>query len=108
MTGTQTPLQAVQAELAAAMYPWPDDVMDDLTPQAGLVVLRQTAMQCLRMVTDAAGSLAADGNEEQPTISEVLNGVAAAVAGATHALVALGVLPAEAEQALEVGHDNVL
>ena len=98
-----TALEQAQAELSDAMVPMPADYMDDLTPQAGLLLGFELAKFCLTMVTDAAASLGVPDGEEQPTISEVLNGVSAMVAGACHALVALGVLPQAAEDALEVG-----
>lgn len=97
------PLVAVQDELAAAMVPWPDDYLQQLSPQAALLVLRQMAMACLTVVTGAAVSLDEDPDGEAGVIAEALNGVSAALAGATHALVALEVLPAEAEQALAEG-----
>ena len=120
-----TPLETAQAELAESKTPFPDLFMFDYTPQAGLLFGRQVAMCLLKMVTDAAASLtyaspevlavdAADDNavmgaldsardEEQPVVSEILNGVAMAVAGLTHSLVAIGLLPAEAEEALSNG-----
>lgn len=100
-----TPLEMAQAELSDAMVPWPDDYLDDLTPPAAFLVLRQAALVCLKVATGAAASLVDEGSETQPVADEVLNGIAAAVAGSTHALVALGVLPQEAEVALE-GNDN--
>jgi hypothetical protein len=57
-------------------------------------------MCLLTMVTDAAASLGSDGEDSVTTLHEVLNGVASMVAGATHALVAIEVLPKEAEEAL--------
>ena len=98
-----SPLETVQAELAKLHFPWPADFLPDATPQAALEYARQLASVLLGMVTDAAASLAGPADEEQPTVSEVLNGVAMMVAGATHALVALGVLPVEAEEALSSG-----
>jgi hypothetical protein len=98
-----TPLEAAQAELAKTMTPWPDEFMFTLTPQAGLLFGRQVAMCLLKMVTDGAAMIATEAGEDQPTVSEVLNGVAMAVAGLTHALVAIGVLPVEAEEALAGG-----
>jgi hypothetical protein len=119
-------LEAVKAELAKLHFPWPADFLPDATPQAGIEYGRQVASVLLGMVTDAAASLAGPavvlkstdglakavgpaeldtrGDEDQPVVSEVLNGVAMMVVGATHALVALGVLPVEAEEALSVGN----
>jgi hypothetical protein len=100
MSSTQTALELAQTELSDSMVPWPDDFMTDYTPQAGLLFGRQVAMCLLKMVTDAAASVATGPDEEEPTVSEVLNGVSMAIAGLTHALVALEVLPAEAEEGM--------
>ena len=75
--GEPTALELAQAELSEAMTPWPDEFMNDYSPQAGLLFARQVSMCLLKMVTDAAASLGADG--EEPTFPEVLNGVAAMV-----------------------------
>lgn len=99
----ESALELAQAELAEAMVPWPDEFMKDYTPQAGLLFARQVAMCCLTMVTDAAASLASDSAGEETTVHEILNGVSAAVAGLTHALVTLEVLPKEAEEAMVHG-----
>ena len=98
-----TALETAQDELAKSMMPHPDEFMEDYSPQAALLFLRQVAMSSLRTCTAASASLGADEDEEVPAATEVLNGVAAAVVGSTHALVALGVLPLEAEEALVNG-----
>ncbi|WP_343576708.1 hypothetical protein [Mycobacterium sp.] len=100
MSGPVDPLAAAQAELSAAMVPWPDDYVEDLTPPAALLVLRQMAMATLKVVAGATISLGEDSDEPQPTVDQVLNGVAAAIVGSTSALVALGALPAAALDAL--------
>lgn len=91
-------LAQVQAELSAGMVPWPDDYVEELSPQAALLLLRQMAMATLRVTTAAAVSLEEDPDEPAGPLDEVANGVAAAIMGATHALVALEVLPPEAEE----------
>ena len=96
-------LENVQAELAAAMVPFPDDYAEELTPHAALFIGRQLSMCVQKVVTGAAISLDEDPDGEAGAIAEVLNGVAAAVAGFTHACVALGILPPEAEEALADG-----
>ena len=98
-----TALETAQDELGQTMMPHPDEFMEDYSPQAALLFGRQVAMSCLRICTAAAGSLEAAPDEEVPAATEVLNGVAAGVVGFTHALVALGVLPVEAEEALVSG-----
>lgn len=90
-------LETVQDELSRAMVPWPDDYVEELTPHAALLLLRQLAMATLKVVTGAIVSLGEDSSEDAGALDGVVNGVLAAVAGATHALVELGVLPPEAE-----------
>jgi hypothetical protein len=95
-----TALEAAQAELSESMVPYPDDFLTEYSPQAALLFVRQCSMVALQMVTGAAASLETSPDEDQPVVAEVMNGVAACIAGSTHALVALGVLPVEAEEAL--------
>ncbi|MHB8506290.1 MAG: hypothetical protein ACYDEN_11350 [Acidimicrobiales bacterium] len=92
-------LPAVKQELSDALVPWPDDYVEDLSPHAVVLLLRQLGMAAMRVW--AAVMTAEDTGEDAVDVmaSEVTNGLAASVMGATHALVALGVLPAEAEQA---------
>jgi len=97
----QTPLEVVQAELAKAMIPWPDDYLEDLSPGAVLLLLRQMAMASMKAVVGASLSLGEGPDEHNDTVADICNGVAAAIVGATHALVALELLPPEAEEALE-------
>ncbi len=95
-----TLLDQVQAELAAAMVPWPDDYIQELTPPAALFLLRQTAMATLQVIAGGAVALGEDPDSDSGSLGEILNGLAACVAGATHACVALELLPPEAEEAL--------
>lgn len=99
-------LATVQGELADALIPWPDDYVEELSPQAALLLLRQQAMATAKVLAGATLALDEDPDEEAGALAEVLNGVAACVAGATHALVALGVLPEEAETALEQASES--
>lgn len=99
-----TPLEAAQAELAAIMVPWPDDWVEDLSAPAALLFLRQMAMATLKVVAVGTVELGADTAGEEPVLDGVLNGCAAAIMGATHALVSLGVLPAEAETAEQAAY----
>ena len=92
-------LRATQEELQDAMAPVPEDYMQDFSPPAALVYARLVAMQALTICMAATASLKLDETEEQPTLTEVLNGCMAAVAGFTHALVSLEVLPKEAGEA---------
>ena len=55
----------------------------------------------MKAITGAAVSLGEAPDEPNDTVAACVNGVAAAIAGSTHALVALEILPLEAEQALE-------
>lgn len=99
----QSVLDAAQAELASDMVPWPDDYVETLTPPAALLLGRQMALVVAKVCTAAMVSLDADSDEPAGIEAEVLNGLAAAVAGFTHAMVALEILPIEAEEALTSG-----
>ena len=95
-----SPMQSAQVELSKLGVPMPNDFMTDLSPIAALLFLQSCAEATLSVVT---GATAADDDlkgEVNPTISEVLNGISAALAGSVHALVALEVLPPEAEAAM--------
>ena len=93
-------LKATQEELQDAMAPVPEDYMQTFSPPAALVYARLVAMQALTICMAATAELQLDGTEEQPTLTEVLNGCMAAVAGFTHALVSLEVLPPESDEAI--------
>jgi hypothetical protein len=93
-------LEAAQAELSDKMIPWPDDYIEDLSPHAALFLLRQMSMGVAKVTLGAMISLAEDPEGDAGILAEIANGVAACVAGATHACVALEILPPEAEQAL--------
>lgn len=105
MSNAPTALEIAQLELGESMVPYPDEFLEDYSPGAAFLFLRQCAMVALKIATGAAASLMDEGEETQPIASEVLNGAAACVAGATHMLVALGVLPPEAEDALTGASD---
>lgn len=96
-------LTQCQDELSGLMWPWPDDYVEEASPPAGLLYGRQLAMALLKVAVGAVASIAGDVEDDPTTAHEVLNGVATAVAGFTHALVALEVLPPEAEEALAAG-----
>lgn len=95
----KTALELAQEELAESYVPHPDEFLRDYTPQAALLFVRQCAMVLGTMLVDAAMSLDDGTDDAAPVVNEVLAGGAAVLMGATHALVALGVLPPEAEEA---------
>ncbi len=98
-----TTLEQVQAELADGMAPLPELWAYDLSPQAAVLYAWELAKTVLSVQAAAAMSTGADVEEEQPVITEILNGCSAALAGYTHALVVLEVLPQAAEDALVTG-----
>lgn len=93
--------RAATDELATAMVPMPDDYLEDLSPPAAVLVLRQMAMATAKVVLGATLSLGEDEAGPDGALGELLRGVMSAVAGATHACVALDLLPPEAETELE-------
>ena len=104
MTGEPTSTAIYHAaadELASAMVPMPDDYVEDLSPHAAILLLRQMSMVTAKVALGATVSLQEDDSEPDGALGDVLRGVMGAVAGATHACVALGIFPAEAETELE-------
>lgn len=95
-----SPFQSGQVELSKLGVPMPQDFMTDLSPVAALLFLQSCAEATLSVVTGASAADDDPKDEVNPTISEVLNGISAALAGSVHALVALEVLPPEAEEAM--------
>lgn len=100
-----TPLEAAKVELMKLGVPMPQDWMQHLSPVSALLVLQNV---CEAAVTVMSGAFADPSNEldpDSPVAAEVLNGVTAGLAGSVHALVALEVLPKEAEEALSVASE---
>src|SRR5271154_2237916 len=98
-----TPLEMCQAELADAKTLTPDFLAEDLTPAAAILWGFEASKVLLTMVTAAAASLDVPEDEEQPVMTEVLNGVSSALAGYMYALVKLEVLPEAALEAIASG-----
>jgi hypothetical protein len=98
-----TPLELVQDELAATKTPTPDFLAEDLTPTAAIYWGFEAAKVLLTITTAAAASLDVPEGEEQPVMTEALNGVSQALVGYLYALVKLEVLPEAALQAIRDG-----
>ena len=103
MTDITGPLDQAQAELAVSGIPHPETFLKSYSPPAAFLFIRQCSLVLGEMVVDAAITTGKEDGDDQPVVTEVLNSVAQCIAGATHALVALGVLPTEAEEALGEG-----
>lgn len=99
-----TALDDARTELGTKAVPMPDFLEEDVTPVTALYWLWEASKVGLGIATAFAQNLQLDGDEEQPVITELLNGASFALAGMTHALVALEVLPKEVEEALGNGH----
>ena len=95
-----SPQQSAEVELSKLGVPMPQDFMSDLSPVAALLFLQACSEATLSVVTGATAADDDPKDEVNPTISEVRNGISAALAGSVHALVALEVLPPEAEAAM--------
>ena len=92
--------QSALDELGAAMVPWPDDYVETLSPLAVLMLCRQMVMATTKVCTGAIADLGADPEANPDVAAGVLNGMAAALAGVTHACVVLDLLPQAAEDDL--------
>jgi hypothetical protein len=95
-----TPLEMCQTELVEAKCPTPDFLGEDLTPGTILYWLFEAAKVAMTAVNAAAISLDVPEGEEQPVMTEVMNGTAQALVGYTYALVKLEVLPQAALDAI--------
>jgi hypothetical protein len=98
-----TPLELCQDELVATKTPTPDFLSEDLTPATAIYWGFEAAKVLLTITTAAAASLDVPEGEEQPVMTEALNGVAMALTGYTYALVQLEVLPEAALLAIRDG-----
>src|SRR5579862_582872 len=98
-----TPLEMCQAELVDAKVPTPDFLGEDLTPGTILYWLSEAAKIAMTAVNAAALALETPEDEEQPVMTEVMNGTAQALVGYTYALVQLQVLPEAALEAIRSG-----
>jgi hypothetical protein len=98
-----TPLELCQDELVATKTPTPDFLSEDLTPATAIYWGFEAAKVLLTITTAAAASLDVPEGEEQPVMTEALNGVAMALTGYTYALVQLEVLPEAALLAIRAG-----
>jgi hypothetical protein len=98
-----TPLELVQDELANTHHVEPDFLGQDFTPSTALFWMFGAAQEMLTIITAAAASLDVPEGEEQPVMTEALNGVSMALMGYTYALVQLQVLPQAALDAIRAG-----
>jgi hypothetical protein len=96
-------LSDCEAELTPAHAVLLESIEEDLTPQAALYFCWEMAKVALTIATAAAASLADPDDDNQPVLSEMINGVSEALAGYTVALMALDVLPPVAGEAMKSG-----
>jgi hypothetical protein len=96
-------LKDAEDELAKAKLPLPAFLEEDVSPPTALYWLWEAAKTGVVIIRAFAENLQLDTSEEQPVLTEAMNGCLAALVGYTHTLVALEVLPPEAEEALARG-----
>lgn len=106
MSDTQPTLDQVQGELAKLAVPAPSEWMEDLTPPAALLYMKAVAESAMTIVAGAVKDAPPEGEDADDLAAALVSGCAMALAGATHALVALGVLPEAAEEALEQANNG--
>ena len=98
---TLNPRDAALARLTNHGVPMPQDWVPDLGPEAALFFMKECCEAVLMALAGSFAQMAQAGDEVDEVAAETLNGAGQALTGTTHALVSLGLLPAEAEQALE-------
>ena len=103
MTPYDDALDAANTELAKSMMPHPEEFLPSYSPPAAMLFLRQCCLKLGEMLVAASERTAEEDGDDQPVVVEALNAIAMCIAGSTHGLVALGVLPPEAEEALGDG-----
>lgn len=94
------PKEAALQDLVKRGVPTPTDFMPDLEFFSGLYFLREVATGAVARGVVFFAELDQGGDEVDETAAEVLGSLSEALQYATHALVALGLLPQEAEDAL--------
>jgi hypothetical protein len=95
-----TPRDAALAELTNKGMPAPSEFMPDFDLPPALFILREVVQGAMESAVIFFGKMAESGDEVSDTAAEVFNAIAQCMAGATHALVALEMLPQAAEDAM--------
>ena len=96
-----TPRDAALALMVNRGVPTPSDWLPDFPLPSALFILGEVVRGVYESAVIFFGEMDSEGDEVDDTAAEVMNGLAAALAGSTHALVAMELLPPEAEQAME-------
>lgn len=104
MTDTASPaLEAARMELFRLGVMTPGDLLEETSPAAALLFAFDTARAVIAVLGGAVGAAGEADTEATEILSRALNGASAALAGYTHSLVELRVLPTEAEEAITAG-----
>jgi hypothetical protein len=96
----QTPRDAALALMVNRGVPTPSDWLPDFPLPSALFILSEVARGVMESAVVFFGEMNDAGDEVDDTAAEVMNAVAQCMAGATHALVSLELLPPEAEEAM--------
>lgn len=95
-----TPKDAALAQLVNFGVPTPTDFVPHMELPSALFFMRDLATAIQERAVVFFGEMAQVGDEVDDMAALVFNGVSACMAGSTHALVALGMLPQEAEDGM--------
>lgn len=102
-----TPREAALAQLVNFGVPVPQDVIVNFDPQgrrleffSGLFYLQDLTDALLKRAVEFFGEMDQSGDEVDDTASDVINRLTHCLASAMMALVSLGLLPQEAEDAM--------
>lgn len=90
------PQEMAKAELAEAMIPTPDDIMEELTPLGALYYWEQLGWATLTTWTAHVQDMDDQGDEAASEMAGVLQGIATALGGLDAVCATIGLVPAEA------------
>lgn len=97
---TETPRDAALALMVNRGVPVPSEWVPDFPLPSALFILREVADGVLKQAIVFFGEMDRDGDEVDDVAAEVMNAVTSCLVSSTLALVSLGLLPQEAEDAM--------
>lgn len=89
-------MEMARAELAKAMVPTPEDLLDGMGPLGVLFYAEQTVVEAFKLLVFFASESADDPDAEEGDLPRVIEAVGMALGQLDAACILLGILPPEA------------